>query len=289
MSPHADRVAKNARLIYGRMTGWGQTGPLSDSVGHDPNYIAVTGALHSIGNKEQPPPVPLNLVGDFGGGALYLAMGILAALLEASRSGEGQVVDAAIVDGVASMMTMFFGLKAGGLWTDKRQANLLDGAAPFGQNYETKDGGYIALCALEQRFYKALLEAMEITDIDVADQYKQELWPQHEEKFRQTISQKTRDEWADIFDGTDSCAAPVLTMSEAPEHPHSEARNSFVTVDGIKQPAPAPRFSRTASVIQHGPSEPGERDLDALSEWGLSESEISRLSKDGVLKSKSAA
>jgi alpha-methylacyl-CoA racemase len=282
-------MAKNARLIYGRMTGWGQTGPLSDSVGHDPNYIAVTGALHSIGNKEQPPPVPLNLVGDFGGGALYLAMGILAALLEASRSGEGQVVDAAIVDGVASMMTMFFGLKAGGLWTDKRQGNLLDGAAPFVQNYETKDGGYIALCALEQRFYKALLEAMEITDIDVADQYKQELWPQHEEKFRQTISQKTRDEWADIFDGTDSCAAPVLTMSEAPEHPHSEARNSFVTVDGIKQPAPAPRFSRTASVIQHGPSEPGERDLDALSEWGLSESEISRLSKDGVLKSKSAA
>lgn len=285
----SDCCAKNQRLVYGRITGWGQDGPLADSVGHDTNYIALAGALGSIGNKDQPPPVPLNFIGDFGGGALYLAMGMLAAMLEATRSGKGQVVDAAMVDGIASMMTMFYGMMAGGMWTDVRQSNLFDGGAPFIKNYETKDGKYIAVCALENRFYKALLESMEITDIDPSDQYRKENWAKHEKIFGRTMKQKTRDEWSDILEGTDSCAAPVLSIKEAPQHAHSEARNTYVTVDGIKQPGPAPRFSRTPSEIQHAPTEPGDQDHQVLSDWGLSDSEIGRLLKAGILRSKTAA
>ena len=282
-------MAKNERLVYGRMTGWGQEGPLADSVGHDTNYIALAGALNSMGDKDRPPPIPLNLVGDFGGGALYLAMGMLAAMLEATRSGKGQVVDAAMVDGVASMMTMFYGLMAGGMWTDSRQSNLLDGAAPFARNYETKDGKYVAVCAIENRFYRALLDTMEITNIDASDQHKTKNWVEHEVVFAARFKEKTRDEWADILEGTDSCAAPVLSITEAPQHVHSEARKTYVTINGIKQPGPAPRFSRTQSEIKHGPTVPGERDHQALSDWGLSDAEIDRLLKDGILRSKSAA
>ncbi|MFK7957539.1 MAG: CaiB/BaiF CoA transferase family protein [Lysobacterales bacterium] len=278
-------MAKNAKLVFGRMTGWGQDGPLADSVGHDSNYIALAGALGSIGDKDRPPPVPLNLIGDFGGGALYLAMGMLAAMLEASRSGKGQVVDAAMVDGVASMMTLFYGLQAGGMWTDARQSNLLDGAAPFVKNYETGDGKFVAVCALESRFFTALLDAMEITDIAPSEQHNTKLWPEHQQILTGRFKQKTRDEWRDILEGTDACAAPVLSLSEAPDHPHSHARESYVRVDGIRQPAPAPRFSRTPSSIAHAPTEPGEHDQEALSQWGLSASEIEQLASQGVLQS----
>ncbi len=276
----AECMARNARLVYGRMTGYGQEGPLADSVGHDTNYIALAGALHAIGDRDRPPPIPLNLIGDLGGGGVYLAMGMLAAMLEAVKSGKGQVVDAAMVDGVASMMTMFYGLMAGGLWADKRQSNLLDGRAPFIKTYETSDGGYVAICAVENRFYKALLDALEIKSIDPADQHKIESWPEHEAIFSEIFSMKTRDEWSDILEGTDACAAPVLSLSEAPRHIHNEARNTFVKVDGIEQPAPAPRFSRTKSEISSVPNEAGETDRQTLLDWGLSEKEISGFLKD---------
>lgn len=267
-------AARNKRLVYGRMTGWGQEGPLADSVGHDTNYIALAGALHAIGNKDSPPPVPLNLIGDFGGGGLYLAMGMLAAMLEAGKSGEGQVVDAAMVDGVASMLTLFYGLMAGGLWADKRQSNLLDGKAPFVKVYETGDGKYVSVCTLENRFYRALLDCLELSEIDPADQYDRALWPEHEAAFSAAFKKKTRDEWGDILEGTDACAAPVLSLSEAPKHAHSEARGTYVNVDGIQQPGPAPRFSRTNSTIQCAPAEAGTQDHQALADWGLSDSEI---------------
>ncbi|MBT8102659.1 MAG: CoA transferase [Gammaproteobacteria bacterium] len=283
----SDCMAKNERLVYGRMTGWGQDGPLADAVGHDTNFIALAGALNSIGDKDRPPPIPLNLVADFGGGALYLAMGMLAAMLEATRSGKGQVVDAAMVDGVASMMTLFYGLMANGMWTDSRQSNFLDGAAPFAKTYETKDGKYIAVCAIETRFFKALLESTRITEIDASDQHKSDSWAKQDAIFAARFKEKTRDEWSEVFKGTDSCAAPVLSISETPQHPHSEARNTYVTVDGITQPGPAPRFSRTPSAIKHGPMAPGERDHQVLSDWGLSEAEIKRLLTDGAPWSKS--
>ena len=282
-------MARNPRLVYGRMTGWGQEGPLADSVGHDTNYIALAGALNSIGGKDSPPPVPLNLIGDFGGGGIFLAMGVLAAMLEAGRSGKGQVVDAAMIDGVASMMTMFYGLLAGNMWKDSRQSNLLDGGAPFVRAYETSDGKHIAVCAIERRFYKALLKTLGITNIDAADQYRTESWPEHEAIFAEVIRSRTRDEWSDLLEGTDSCAAPVLSLTEAPEHIHNQARKTYVKVDGIRQPRPAPRFSRTQSEIRHGPTEPGERGHRALSDWGLSEKEISRLLELGVLRDKTAA
>ncbi|NCF51647.1 CoA transferase [Gammaproteobacteria bacterium] len=272
----AECMARNERLVYGRMTGYGQEGPLADSVGHDTNYIALAGALHSIGDADRPPPIPLNLIGDFGGGGVYLAMGMLAAMLEASKSGKGQVVDAAMVDGVTSMLTVFYGLMAGGMWQDERQANMLDGRAPFVKVYETRDGKYVAVCAVENRFYRALLDALEITSIDAADQHKQDAWPEQEAIIAEVFRSKTRDEWSDILEGTDSCAAPVLSLGEAPRHVHNEARKVFVNVDGIEQPAPAPRFSRTRSEIQSAPTEPGEGDEKALSEWGLGEVEIER-------------
>lgn len=285
----ADCMARNKRLVYGRMTGFGQDGPLSDSVGHDPNYIALAGALHAIGDQDRPPPVPLNLIGDLGGGGVFLAMGMLAAMLEASKSGQGQVVDAAIVDGAASMMTMFYGLLAGGMWRDERQSNLLDSHAPFVKNYETSDGKFIAVCAIERRFYAALISALDISDIDANDQYRQEQWAKHEAIFAATFKTKTRDEWSDILEGTDACAAPILSMSEAPKHVHNEARKTFVNVDGIRQPAPAPRFSRTKSAIQQPPSEPGSEDYNALSNWGLSDAEVAKFLESGAIRSRSAA
>ena len=271
-----DCMARNNRLVYGRMTGWGQSGPLADSAGHDTNYIAIAGALGAIGERDRPPPIPLNMIGDFGGGGLYLAMGILAALLETGKSGEGQVVDAAMVDGVASMMTMFYGLMAGGLWKDKRQSNILDGAAPFARTYKTKDSEYIAVCAIENRFFTALLDAMKITRIDPRDQHQTASWDAQAAILAARFRQKTRDEWNAIFEGTDSCAAPVLSLAEATQHAHSQARHTYVTVDGIEQPGPAPRFSRTPSEIRHGPTIPGDRDREVFSEWGLGEAEINR-------------
>lgn len=278
-------MARNERLVYGRITGWGQTGPLADAVGHDTNYIALAGVLGTLGDRDRPPPVPLNLIGDLGGGGVYLAMGMLAAMLEANRSGRGQVVDAAMVDGAASMMTLFYGMLAGGLWTDRRQGNLFDGAAPFVRSYETKDGKYVSICAIERRFFSALLKALDITDIDPANQYDTKAWPEHHAIFEKLFKSKTRDEWTSALEGTDGCFAPVLSLSEAPRHPHNEARQSHVTVDGILQPAPAPRFSRTPSQIQGPPAEPGRNARGSLLDWGLDDTEIDRWFELGVINS----
>lgn len=284
-----DCMARNKRLVYGRITGYGQEGPLADSVGHDTNYISLAGALNGIGDADRPPPVPLNLIGDSGGGGAFLAIGLLAAMLEAGQSGKGQIVDAAMVDGAASMMTLFYGLLAAGMWQDKRCNNLFDGGAPFVKVYQTSDGKYVSVCAVERRFYRALLESLQITEIDPAHQYRTECWPEHEAIFTHVFRTRSRDEWTDILEGTDSCAAPVLSLLEAPQHAHNEARGTFVTVDGIQQPGPAPRFSRTASSIRHAPAEPGVGDREALAAWGLGEAEIRRLYDAGTIGSQSLA
>lgn len=272
-----DCMARNERLVYGRMTGWGQTGPLAGAVGHDGNYAALTGVIAAIGEKDGPPSIPLNLTADFGGGGAYLAIGILAALLEASRSGKGQVVDAAMVDGAASLMTMFYGLHAAGFWRDQRGSNILDGAAPFYRAYRTSDDTYVIVCAIERRFFKALIDLLAIHDIDLAEQHDQSKWPAQIERFEAVFASKTRDEWCELLEGTNACFAPVLSLAEAPKHPHNEARKTFVTVDGILQPAAAPRFSRTKSEIQNAPGEAGENDRKALLDWGLSELEVNDL------------
>jgi alpha-methylacyl-CoA racemase len=272
-----DCMRRNRRLVYGRMTGWGQEGPMAERAGHDTNYIALAGALHGIGPADRPPPLPLNLVGDFGGGATYLVMGLLAALLESARSGKGQVVDAAMVDGTASMLTLFYGLTAGGMWTERRDSNVLDGAAPFARCYETRDNGYVAVCALETEFFARLLEALSIDDIDPADQYDTSQWATHREVLARVFRRRTRDEWSKLLSGTDACATPVLTLSEAAEHEHARARGTYVELDGIRQPGPAPRFSRTPSEARQAPSDNSEAAREMLEDWGLGEDEIGQL------------
>jgi alpha-methylacyl-CoA racemase len=269
--------AQNPRLVYGRMTGWGQDGPLAGTAGHDTNYIALAGALHCMGERDRAPPLPLNLVGDFGGGALYLALGLLAALLEAQRSGQGQVVDASMTDGTASLLTMFHGLRAAGMWSDRRQANLLDGGAPFARCYATRDGGWIAVCALEPEFFANLLSKMQLTGIDPADQYRQDAWPGHARLLEAAFRSRSRDEWAELLSSGDTCATPVLSLDEAPEHPHNRARQTFVEVDGLRQPGPAPRFSRTSSSIRHGPRAPEADPRAVLAAWGLPAGDIEKL------------
>ena len=268
---------RNPKLVFGRMTGWGQSGPLADTAGHDTNYIALAGALGAIGDADRPPPIPLNLIGDFGGGGVFLAMGMLAAMLEARQSGKGQVVDAAMVDGVASMLTLFHGLMAGGMWTDQRQSNFLDGAAPYTRNYETSDGKFVAVCAIENRFYRALLKGLDLTSVDPGQQNKQSAWAENTELLSERFLSKTRDEWARIFDGTDACVSPVLSLVEATAHPHNRDRETFVTVDGIVQPGPAPRFSRTRSEIRSAPGTAPAASREALREWGLSATEIDEI------------
>ena len=272
-----DCMGRNGRLVYGRMTGWGQDGPMAQRAGHDSNYIALAGALHGIGPADRPPPLPLNLVGDFGGGATYLVMGLLAALLEAARSGKGQVVDAAMVDGAASMLTLFYGLTAGGMWTERRESNVLDGAAPFARCYETRDNRFVAVCALETEFFARLLDALSIDDIDPADQYDTTQWARHHEVLANVFRSRTRDEWSELLSGTDACATPVLTLSEAADHEHARARGSYVELDGIRQPGPAPRFSRTPSEARQAPSDSVAAVREMLEEWGLGEDEIRQL------------
>ena len=272
-----DCMARNERLVYGRMTGWGQQGPLAGRAGHDTNYIAMAGALHSIGHADRPPPLPLNLIGDFGGGALYLALGLLAALLEAGRSGRGQVVDAAMVDGTASMLTLFYGLLAAGLWTERRESNLLDGGAPFARCYATRDDGFIAVCALETGFFATLLEALAIDDIDPADQFETSKWPAQVEILADAFRRKSRDEWGEILSGVDACATPVLSLSEAAVHEHARARGTYVDIGGIRQPGPAPRFSRTASEASAAPRDPDEAARCIMLDWGFGEDEIKQL------------
>jgi alpha-methylacyl-CoA racemase len=242
-------LARNPKLVFGRMTGWGQEGPLAQAAGHDINYISLTGALAAIGPEERPVP-PLNLVGDFGGGALYLVVGVLAALLEASRSGKGQVVDAAMCDGAASLMSMFFDMTAMGRWGEGREKNFLDGGAHFYGVYECACGNFISIGSIEPQFYKLLREHAGLADAAFDAQMDRNAWPVLRQKLTQVFKSKTREEWCGIMEGTDICFAPVLTMTEAPKHPHMAARQVFVERHGVTQPSPAPRFSRTPSAIR---------------------------------------
>jgi alpha-methylacyl-CoA racemase len=275
--------ARNPRLIYGRMTGWGQTGPLSQAAGHDWNYISITGALHGIGRKHEAPVPPLNLVGDFGGGSLFLALGIVAGMLETERSGKGQVVDAAITDGAASLMTLFYGMLAGGSWLDERASNILDTAAHFGEVYETKDGKWVSILPIEPKFYAELLERLGLDAKELPHQYDRSQWPAMKERFAALFKTKTRDEWCAILENTDACFGPVLSLTEAPKHPHNVARQTFVEIDGIPQPAPAPRFSRTPGAIQFAPARPGEHTDEALRDWGFGSDEVARLRAAGAV------
>jgi alpha-methylacyl-CoA racemase len=276
-------MAANAKLVYGRVTGWGQHGPLAGAVGHDANYLALTGALAAIGRNDDAPVLPLNLVADFGGGALYLALGMLAALLEAGRSGQGQVVDAAMVDGVASMMTLFHGLQAAGLWSERRAANLLDGGAPFYRTYATRDDRAVAVAAIEPRFFRTLLRELEIDDIDPESQFDAGQWPAQAARIAAVFAGRTRAQWQQLLEGSDACVTPVLTMSEAADHPHNRARSLHIDVAGIRQPAPAPRFSRTAGGVRQpaGGAPPAADDL--LSAWGIDSSQTAALRAAGIL------
>ena len=269
-------LKRNPKLVFGRMTGWGQTGPYSRAAGHDMNYIAITGALEAIGTRDKPIP-PLNLVGDFGGGALYLAFGLLAGVIHARATGQGQVIDCAMSDGAASLMSMFYGMKAAGVWTNQRRDNMLDGGAHFYDTYQCADGRWISIGSIEPQFYALLLEKTGISDPEFQQQMNRALWPSLKERLAEVIRQKTRDEWCEIMDATDICFAPVLNMDEAPAHPHNAARQTFVAIDGVVQPAPAPRFSATPGAIQSGPPAIGAHNDTALADWGFSAAEISAL------------
>jgi alpha-methylacyl-CoA racemase len=260
-----DCLAANPKLVYGRMTGWGQDGPLAATAGHDITYIARTGALHAIGPHDGPPSIPLNLVGDFGGGSLYLAVGMLAALESARRTGTGQVVDAAMVDGASHLMTMLYGFLGAGAWNDERESNTIDGGAPFYGLYRTKDDRYMAIGPFENKFFRQLIETLGI-DEDV-DQWDQDSWPRTRRLLEEAFCTRTRDEWAAIFDDTDCCVSPVLTMSEAPDSDHLLSRQTFVDHLGVRQPAPSPRFSGTPAALGRPPSTPGEHTAEVLREW----------------------
>ncbi len=270
-------LSRSPRLVYGRMTGWGQDGPMAQAAGHDINYIALAGALEPIGRRGEAPVPPLNLVGDFGGGGMLLAYGMVCGMLETSRSGHGQVVDAAMVDGAASLMSIINGMRQIGFWQEERGTNLLDTGAFYYDVYECKDGKYISIGALEPQFYAIMLEKLGLTADDFPNQHDRAQWPAAKEKIAGIWKTRTRAEWCDIFEGSDACFAPVLSMSEAPEHPHMQARKTFVERDGLVQAAPSPRFSRTPGEIQGPPVNPGEHTEEALQTWGLSDEEIQAL------------
>jgi len=280
----ADCHARNPRLVYGRMTGFGQTGPLAAAAGHDLNYIALSGVLHAIGPTGGRPLPPLNLVGDYGGGALYLAFGLLAALFERQRSGRGQVVDAAMVDGAASLASIFYGLHAAGSWSGVRGANLLDGGAPFYDSYETADGRHISLAPLEPKFFARLAEALGLEPRFVQRQYDRRLWPEIREAIAAAVRLHTRDEWCARLEGSDACFAPVLSFEEAPLHAHARARAAFVTVDGVVQPAPAPRFDRTPASQPRPAPQPGQHTDEVLLEAGFSAAEVAALRTAGATR-----
>jgi len=274
-------LKRNPKLVYGRMTGWGQFGPYAQAAGHDMNYIAITGALDAIGTREKPIP-PLNLVGDFGGGALYLAFGLMAGVISARETGKGQVIDCAMSDGAASLMAMFYGFKAAGGWSDAgRRSNLLDGGAHFYDTYQCSDGRWISIGSIEPQFYALLLEKTGINDPAFQAQMDRSKWDGLREKLATVIATKTQDEWCAIMDGTDVCFAPILNMDEAPRHPHNAARKTFVEIDGVTQPAPAPRFSATPGAIQGPPPAIGAHTAEVLSEWGLSDSLLKELEAAG--------
>ena len=276
-------LARNPRLVFGRMTGWGQVGPLAEAAGHDINYIALTGALHSIGRTGDRPLPPLNLVGDFGGGALYLALGVVAGLLEAQKSGKGQVVDAAMVDGASSLMTAIYGIKAAGMWTNNRGENLLDTGAHFYEVYETSDGKFVSIGSIEAKFYEELLELSGLKGQELPNQMDRTAWPALKQQLTKIFKSKTRDEWCKIMEGSDVCFAPVLSMEEAPKHPHNRHRDTFVEVEGVVQPGPAPRFSRTPGKVQRPPASPGEHTEEALRDWGFSAVDLEKLRAQGAI------
>lgn len=276
-------MARNPALVYGRMTGWGQEGPLAQAAGHDINYIALAGALHAIGPQGGKPVPPLNLVGDFGGGGMVLAFGLVCAMLEAGKSHKGQVVDAAMVDGAAVLMAMFFSMQAGGAWKDVRGANLLDGAAPFYDTYETSDGKYISVGSIEPQFYALLVEKAGVDPDEFSGQMDQSRWPAYKEKLTAVFKSKSRDEWCALMEGTDVCFAPVLSLGEVAEHPHNKHRGTFTDLEGVIQPAPAPRFSRTEAALTGGARLPGEDTRTVLSAGGFSDGEIDSLIADGAV------
>lgn len=275
-------LQRNPRLIYGRMTGWGQSGPLADAAGHDINYVALSGVLHSVGTRASGPIPPVNLVGDFGGGGMLLAFGIVCALLEAHGSGQGQVVDAAMTDGSALLMAMLYSLKANGLWGGRGE-NLIDGGAPHYATYQCADGKWVALGALEPQFYALFLAKAGIDDADFADRHDRSRWPEMRRKLEALFRTRRRDEWCALLEGTDACLSPVLDLDEAPLHPHNQARNTFVDHDGVVQPTPAPRFSRTPGQLNVPPPRPGEHTEAALADWGFDAREIEALKAAGAV------
>ncbi len=275
-------LGRNPRLVYGRMTGWGQTGPYAKAAGHDMNYIAISGALSAIGTTDKPVP-PLNLVGDFGGGALYLAFGLLAGVLHARASGEGQVIDCAMSDGAASLMAMFYGFKAAGAWTSHRRDNLLDGGAHFYDTYQCADGAWISIASIEPQFYALLLEKTGITDPEFTNQMDRARWPDLKARLAKVIAAKPRDAWLRLMEGTDVCFAPVLDLDEAPLHPHNRARATFLDIDGVIQPAPAPRFSKTPGAVAGPPPGIGAHSREALADWGVTVAEIDALAAAGAI------
>jgi alpha-methylacyl-CoA racemase len=278
-------LKRNPRLVYGRMTGWGQDGPIAHIAGHDINYIALSGVLATIGETGGPPVPPLNLVGDFGGGALYLAMGVLAGILSAKATGEGQVVDCSMVEGSASLMTMMYAALASGAWVEQRGHNRTDGGAHFYHTYETKDGEHVAVGSIEPQFYQLLLTHTGLEGADLPVQMDRSTWPDMKKKFAAIFKQKTRDEWVSMMQDTDICFAPVLSMSEAMQHPHNRHRESFVEVDGIAQPAPTPRFLGTPTRVPRPPAKIGENTDDVLRDWGFAPAEIAALHRSGAVKS----
>ena len=276
-------MARNEKLVYGRMTGWGQEGPMAQAAGHDINYISLNGALHAIGEAGGKPVPPLNLVGDFGGGGMFLAFGIVCAILEAQKSGKGQVVDTAMVDGAATLMAMFFTMQAGGVFKMDRGTNLLDGGAHFYGTYETKDGKYISLGSIEPQFYALLLEKSGVDKDKFSAQMDQARWNDYKAELTEVFKSKTRDEWCEIMEGSDVCFAPVLALDEVQAHPHNVARNSYIDLDGVVQPAPAPRFSRSAPEVKGGARSPGQDSAQVLAEAGFAEDEISSLLESGAV------
>ena len=271
---------KNPKLVYGRMTGWGQDGPLAPRAGHDINYIALAGVLHAFGRKGEAPLPPLNLIGDFGGGGMLLGFGVACALIEAMRSGRGQVVDAAMVEGASLLAAMFAGFLKAGSWSENRGENILDTGAPWYDVYETQDGKYVSIGAIETRFFEELLVRLKLKDVPA--QHDRARWAEMKALFAKTFRSKTREEWCKVFEGSDACFAPVLSWSEARRHPHNDSRKSFLEVSGVEQPSPAPRFSRTPGAVRRAPPERGEGGREALIDWGFADPEISKLEKLGL-------
>lgn len=277
-------LERNPQLVYGRLTGWGQDGPYAQMAGHDINYIALTGALHAIGPRNGPPVPPLNLVGDFGGGAVYCAFGIVSALLHAQRTGQGQVVDAAMVDGAASLLTMVVGFQRAGIWSDQRGDNIVDGGAPYYAVYQTADGRYVSIGAMEHKFYKLLLEKLGLSDDSGMNPHTdRSRWEYQRATFAACFLRKTRDEWCALLEGTDTCFAPVLTMAEAPNHPHLKARQTYTDLHDVSQPAPNPRFSLTKSEGSTPPAALGEHSREVLMDWGFSHTAIADLLRHGTV------